>query len=77
MRTLVVLLPALGCTAMMLFVCLPMMRGKNNAEDKSTREEMAALRDEVARLRPKTDEAQQTYETVPAAKEPAAKDGQR
>jgi len=54
MRTLVTLLPALACVGMVLVICLAMMRGRFNADardDKVTREEVAALRDEVARLR--------------------------
>lgn len=55
MRTLVSLLPALACVGMMLFMCLPMMRGRRRnsktLEEASIREEVAALRIEVARLR--------------------------
>jgi hypothetical protein len=53
MRTLVSLLPALACVGMMLFICLPMIRGRHKSptEEAPTREEVAALREEVARLR--------------------------
>lgn len=68
MRTLIALSPALGCTAMMLLVCLPMMRARPNTEDKTTREEVDALREEVARLRSKSGEAQ-TLEAAQAARE--------
>lgn len=53
MEWLWVALPALACGAMMLAMCLPMMRhqrGANNAESAS-KEDVAALREEIARLR--------------------------
>jgi hypothetical protein len=55
LRTLVAYLPAIACGAMMLFICIPMMRnmhkGQREGEDAATNEELAALREEVARLR--------------------------
>jgi hypothetical protein len=54
MRTLISLLPAFACVGMMLVICLPMIRGRFNADtgnDKNYREEVARLREEVARLR--------------------------
>lgn len=55
METLIVLLPALACGAMMLFICIPMMRnmhkGHGESEDSASREEVAALREEIATLR--------------------------
>lgn len=54
MRALIALLPGLACAAMMLFVCVPMMRGKHatdGGKTQATREEVAALREEVTRLR--------------------------
>lgn len=55
METLVAYLPAIACGAMMLFICIPMMRnmhkGHGQSEDSASPEEVAALREEVARLR--------------------------
>jgi hypothetical protein len=48
-------LPALACGAMMLFICIPMMRnmhkGHDDSTDADTRQEVAELREEIARLR--------------------------
>ena len=48
-------LPALACGAMMLFICIPMMRnmhkGHGGSDDTETREEVAKLREEVSRLK--------------------------
>ncbi len=46
-------LPGLACAAMMLFVCVPMMFGKKHGCDSeaATKQEMTALREEVAALR--------------------------
>jgi hypothetical protein len=52
MEWLLIALPGLACAAMMLAMCLPMMRhhrGGNDAE-RATKEDIAALREEVARL---------------------------
>ena len=55
MRTLVTYLPALACGAMLLLVCIPMMRnmhkGHGEPEDTASRQEIAELREEVARLK--------------------------
>lgn len=55
MDILIVYLPALACGAMMLLICIPMMRNMNKGEGKSdasnAREEIAELREEVARLK--------------------------
>jgi hypothetical protein len=48
-------LPALACGAMMLFICIPMMRNMHKGHDDSTeadtRQEVAELREEITRLR--------------------------
>ena len=55
METLISYLPALACGAMMLFICIPMMRnmhkGPDDSTDADTRQEIAELREEIARLR--------------------------
>lgn len=53
MRTLLTYLPALACAGMMLLICVPMMRNmhKGQSDDKGTSEEVAELREEVARLK--------------------------
>lgn len=55
MRTLAVYLPALACGAMMLLICILMMRkmhkGKDREANAGTQRELAELRDEVGRLR--------------------------
>lgn len=55
MRTLVTYLPAIACGAMMLLICIPMMRNMhkdNGASDESdTQREIGELRDEIARLK--------------------------
>lgn len=50
-------LPALACGAMMLLVCVPMMMGRKHGGDESSasKEEIAALREEVAHLRVERD----------------------
>jgi hypothetical protein len=48
-------LPALLCGAMLLFICIPMMRnmhkGHGESDDAAIRQEVAELREELARLR--------------------------
>lgn len=46
-------LPALACGAMMLLICVPMMMGRKHGHDDSTvsKEEVSALREELAQLR--------------------------
>jgi hypothetical protein len=55
LRTLVTYLPALACGAMLLLVCIPMMRnmhkGPGESEDTASRQEIAELREEIARLK--------------------------
>lgn len=55
METLLSYLPALACAGMMLVICLPMMRnmhkGHGEADDSATRQEIAELREEIARLK--------------------------
>jgi hypothetical protein len=52
---LITYLPVLACGAMMLFICIPMMRNMHKGHDDSTeadtRQEIAELREEIARLR--------------------------
>jgi hypothetical protein len=55
LETLISYLPALACGAMMLFICIPMMRnmhkGHDDSTDADTRREIAGLREEIARLK--------------------------
>jgi hypothetical protein len=55
LETLITYLPLLACGAMMLFICIPMMRNKHKGDGDSaeaeTRQEIAELREEIARLR--------------------------
>ena len=48
-------LPAVACGAMMLLICVPMMRnmhkGGETPDDAGTHGEIAELRDEIARLK--------------------------
>lgn len=57
MEALIFYLPALACGAMMLFICIPMMRsmhkGHDDSADTDNRQEIAELREEIARLRAK------------------------
>jgi len=66
MEWLWVALPGLACAAMMLVICIPMMRnmhkGHGESDDSATRQEVAELREEVARL--KADRALSERETV-------------
>lgn len=52
-------LPGLACAAMMLFVCIPMMFGKKHGcdSDAATKQEIAALRAEIAALQAGTGSA--------------------
>jgi hypothetical protein len=55
MEALVGYLPFIACGAMMLLICIPMMRSMHKdhggGADKPSRDEMAELREEVARLK--------------------------
>jgi hypothetical protein len=53
MRWLLTALPALVCAAMMLLICVPMLFGHRHRRDEqsASKEEVAALREEVDRLR--------------------------
>lgn len=55
METLITYLPAIACGAMLLFICIPMMRNMHkshgDSSDSETRREIAELREEIARLR--------------------------
>lgn len=48
-------LPAIACGAMMLFICVPMMRnmhkGHGSSEESDSSSEIAELREEIARLK--------------------------
>jgi hypothetical protein len=53
MENLIAYLPLLACGAMMMFICIPMMRNMHKGHDDSAdaRREIVELREEVARLR--------------------------
>lgn len=55
MRTVAAYLPAVACGAMMLFICIPMMRNMHKTDGTSDQpdiqREIGELRDEVARLK--------------------------
>ena len=54
MRSLAGYLPAIACGAMMLLICVPMLLGRKHhhgADAGASREEVAELRDEIARLK--------------------------
>lgn len=54
MRTIATYLPAIACGAMMLLICIPMMRNMNKthgSDDSEARREIGELREEVARLK--------------------------
>ena len=52
MRSPIMYLPALACAAMMLLMCIPMMKRMRGGEEASdSAKEIAELRDEVARLK--------------------------
>jgi hypothetical protein len=53
-RSIAVYLPALICGAMMLAICVPMLLGRkhnHSSDQSSTQQEIAELREEVARLK--------------------------
>ena len=56
MRTIATYLPAIACGAMLLFMCIPMMRTRHRkpdgeSTDVATRSEVAELREEITRLK--------------------------
>jgi hypothetical protein len=55
LETFVTYLPAIACGAMLLLVCIPMMRNMHKGHGESagtaSRQEIAELREEVARLK--------------------------
>lgn len=54
METVLSYLPAIACGAMMLLICIPMMRNMHkgrDSDDAVSREEVAELREEIARLK--------------------------
>ncbi len=52
MRWLLPALPGLACAGMMLLVCLPMLMNRRHGSDEGvSKEDVAALREEVARLK--------------------------
>lgn len=54
MRTIATYLPAIACGAMMLLICIPMMRNMNKthgSEKSEARREIGELHDEIARLK--------------------------
>ena len=59
MQAILSYLPAIACGAMVLFICIPMMRnmhkGDKSSDDSAARDEIAELREEIARLRAERD----------------------
>lgn len=54
MRWLVTALPALACLGMMLVMCVPMlMNRKHDSHEGASKEDVAALREEIALLKAK------------------------
>jgi hypothetical protein len=54
LETLLAYLPALACGAMMLAICIPMMRNMHKGHEfggTDSEKEIAELRDEIARLK--------------------------
>lgn len=56
MEALISYLPAIACGAIMLLICIPMMRNMHKGRDDSasgaeTRQEIEELREEITRLR--------------------------
>lgn len=55
METVLAYLPAIACGAMMLLICIPMMRkmhkGQGVTDDSDARQEIDELHGEIARLR--------------------------
>ena len=56
MRTIATYLPAIACGAMLLFMCIPMMRAMHRkpdgeSTDVATRAEVVKLREEIDRLK--------------------------
>jgi hypothetical protein len=55
LETLISYLPVIACGAMMLLICIPMTKnmhkGHDDSTDVDTRQEIAELREEIARLR--------------------------
>lgn len=55
METLITYLPAIACGAMMLLICIPMMRnmhkGNGESDGSDTQREIGELREEIARLK--------------------------
>jgi hypothetical protein len=55
LETIVAYLPAIACGAMLLLLCIPMMRnmhqGYGESAGTASRQEIAELREEVARLK--------------------------
>lgn len=52
MRWLLTALPGLACAGMMLVMCVPMLlKRRNGSGEDASKEDVAALREEVARLK--------------------------
>lgn len=68
MRTVLTDLPAVACGAMMLLICIPMMRnmhkGGDDSADTNTQKEIAELREEIRRLKSDSATEEPTKETV-------------
>jgi hypothetical protein len=68
LETVLIYLPAIACGAMLLFVCIAMMRNKHRGGDDSadtnSQKEIAELRDEIQRQKSDSSISAPTKETV-------------
>jgi hypothetical protein len=68
LETVLSYLPAIACGAMLLLVCIPMMRnkhkGRDDSADTNSQKEIAELRDEIQRLKSESSISAPTKETV-------------
>lgn len=66
-------LPGLACAALMLFVCVPMMFGKKKGcdSDTATKQEINALREEIAALRTQSGSRVEATPLVPVEQQPS------
>jgi hypothetical protein len=68
LETVLTYLPAVACGAMMLLICIPMMRNRHKGHDGSAdtdqQKEIAELREEIERLKADSSIEGATKETV-------------